>query len=52
MPMGQSVGFDPDVIKYWMDSGISWICSGGDWHLLQPAAQAMHDTMREFAAKR
>ena len=50
IPMGQSVGFDPDRVRTWVDAGVSWICCGGDTHLLWPAAKAMHDQMRQIGA--
>ncbi len=45
VPMGQSVGADPDVLRHWIDAGVSWICAGGDWHLLAPAAKQLRASM-------
>lgn len=43
VPMGQSIG--PDGLRHWIDAGVNWICSGGDWHLLYPAARTLYKTM-------
>ena len=45
VPMGQSIGPDPKALRHWIDGGVSWICSGGDWHLLYPAARELHELM-------
>ena len=45
VPMGQSIGPDPEVLRHWIEGGVSWICSGGDWHLLYPAARNLYELM-------
>ena len=45
VPMGQSIGPDPEALRHWIDGGVSWLCSGGDWHLLYPAARELHEIM-------
>ena len=45
VPMGQSIGPDPAALRHWIDAGVNWICSGGDWHLLYPAARTLYRTM-------
>ena len=45
VPMGQSIGPDPDVLRHWIKGGVSWICTAGDWHLLYPAARKLYELM-------
>lgn len=46
VPMGQSLGFDPAVARRWIDVGVSWFSSGGDWHLLFPAAKSLCEQIK------
>lgn len=48
IPMGQSIGPKPEDLRYWIERGISWICSSGDWHLLYPAAKKLRELMLSF----
>jgi len=45
IPMGQSIGPNPDVLRHWIDGGISWICSGGDWYLMYQSAEKLRALM-------
>lgn len=49
VPMGQSIGFEPETFQTWVNAGISWICCDGDMHLIAPAARRMHEQMRSLA---
>lgn len=51
IPMGQSIGFDPELIRRQVAKGVSWICASGDWHMLFPAAKQMCEQVRSIAAE-
>jgi 2-keto-3-deoxy-L-rhamnonate aldolase RhmA len=38
IPVGIAVGDDPDVLREWIDKGVSWIAIGADFLLLAAAA--------------
>lgn len=49
IPMGQSIGFEPETFQTWVKAGVSWICCDGDMHMMAPAARSMHEQMRSLA---
>ena len=52
VPMGQSIGFNPEVIERAVAKGVSWICADGDWHMLFPVAKRICDQMRSLSSSR
>ena len=50
VPMGQSMGFNPEIVARAVEKGVSWICCDGDWHMLFPQAKQLCDRMRTLAS--
>jgi 2-keto-3-deoxy-L-rhamnonate aldolase RhmA len=49
VPMGQSIGFNPEVVQRAIEKGVSWICADGDWHMLFPQAKRVCDQIRSLS---
>ena len=52
VPMGQSIGFNPEVIERAVAKGVSWIYADGDWHMLFRVAKRLCDQMRSLSLSR
>ncbi len=51
IPVGNSMGFDPVMVKKWIDLGLSWLSCGDDWEILMENSKKMLDEIREIATQ-
>jgi 2-keto-3-deoxy-L-rhamnonate aldolase RhmA len=49
---GLATGFDPASFRVWLDSGVHWVCAGGDWHYLFAHGRALIEAARGVEAER
>jgi 2-keto-3-deoxy-L-rhamnonate aldolase RhmA len=53
VPVGTSVGEDPEILADWVARGVNWLSMGGDLSLmLRAAAQAIVHVREEAASDR
>jgi 2-keto-3-deoxy-L-rhamnonate aldolase RhmA len=50
VPVGTSVGEDPEILADWVARGVNWLSMGGDLRLILRAAAQAVSRVREPAA--